>query len=392
MMFLRKAVRRFSASCSELASAPLRGRPDPSRAVPQHDAGRSARRPVFASAPRWAVAVAAGTGLLVLAPLASLLATALAPSGRRLARQLVADVLPSALVETALLLGGVALVAGAVGTGAAWLVSAHDFPVRRLLAWLLPLPLAVPTYLTAYVYVDLLDAAGPVQSALRSLMGWRLRGEYWFPEVRSLLGCVLVMSFVLYPYVYITARAMFLTQSAAMLEVARTLGASRWELFRNVAVPLARPALAVGLSPGAPRSPQRHRRQPNISASAPSPSSIFTTWLNRGSLPAAAQIACAMLAVVAALIVLERRGRQNRRYAGSARRARVARPVPPRAAARDPGRGGLRAARAARLRRSGGVPRQRGRGARSRRAAGPHLPAPSGDEPSRWPAAPRLRR
>jgi iron(III) transport system permease protein len=303
----------------------MQGQPDSRRAAPQRDAGRFARRSVFASAPRWAVAVAAGTGLLVLAPLASLLATALAPSGD-VARQLVADVLPSALVETALLLGGVALVAGAVGAGTAWLVSAHDFPSRRLLAWLLPLPLAVPTYITAYVYVDLLDAAGPVQSALRGLMGWRLRGEYWFPEVRSLIGCVLVMSFVLYPYVYITARAMFLTQSAAMLEVARTLGASRWELFRNVAVPLARPALAVGLSLALLEALNDIGAAEYLGVRTLTVS-IFTTWLNRGSLPAAAQIACAMLAVVAALILLERRGRQNRRYAGSARRARVAQPV-----------------------------------------------------------------
>jgi iron(III) transport system permease protein len=271
------------------------------------------------------VAVAVGTGLLVLAPLASLLATALR-TGDDIARQLVADVLPGALLDTGLLLGGIAFLAGAIGTGAAWLVTAHAFPLRGALAWLLPLPLAVPTYLTAYVYVDLLDAAGPVQSALRDVTGWRLRGEYFFPEIRSLAGCVFVMSFVLYPYVYIAARAMFLTQSAAMVEVARTLGASRWELFRTIAVPLARPALAVGLALALLEALNDIGAAEYLGVRTLTVS-IFTTWLNRGSLPAAAQIACAMLAVVITLILLERRGRRSRGYAASAGRARMAQPV-----------------------------------------------------------------
>jgi iron(III) transport system permease protein len=295
------------------------------RAAPSHLAGPSARRAAFSSAPRWSVAVVVGTGLLVLAPLASLLAMAL-QTGGDVARGLVADILPSALLETALLLGGVAIVAGVVGTGTAWLVTAHDFPLRRALAWLLPLPLAVPTYITAYVYVDILDAAGPVQAGLRDVMGWRSRGEYWFPEVRSLAGCILVMSFVLYPYVYITARAMFLTQSAAMMEVARTLGASQLELFRTVAVPLARPALAVGLSLALLEALNDIGAAEYLGVRTLTVS-IYTTWLNRGSLPAAAQIACAMLALVIALILLERRGRQNRSYAISSRRVRTAQPV-----------------------------------------------------------------
>jgi iron(III) transport system permease protein len=310
-----------SASIAEAAER----RPHVYRAAAPHPVGRIARRHIFASAPRWSVAVVLGTGLLVLAPLASLVATALGAGGD-VAGQLVADILPGALAETALLLGGIAVLAGAVGTGAAWLVTAHDFPFRRALAWLLPLPLAVPTYITAYVYVDLLDAAGPLQAALRGLMGWRSRADYWFPEVRSLAGCILVMSFVLYPYVYITARAMFLTQSAAMMEVARTLGASRFELFRTVAVPLARPALAVGLSLALLEALNDIGAAEYLGVRTLTVS-VFTTWLNRGSLPVAAQIACAMLAIVIGLILIERRGRQNRGYATSARRARVAQPI-----------------------------------------------------------------
>jgi iron(III) transport system permease protein len=286
----------------------------------------AARRHVFASAPLWSVAVVLGTGLLVLAPLASLLAIALG-AGPEVTGRLVADIFPVALLETGLLLGGVALVAGTIGIGTAWLVTAHDFPLRRTLAWLLPLPLAVPTYITAYVYVELLDAAGPLQAALRGLMGWRSRADYWFPEIRSLPGCILVMSFVLYPYVYITARAMFLMQSAGMMEVARTLGASPLDLFRAVAVPLARPALAVGLSLALLEALNDIGAAEYLGVRTLTVS-VYTTWLNRGSLPGAAQIACAMLAIVVVLLLLERYGRRNRGYATSARRARRTRPVP----------------------------------------------------------------
>src|SRR5215217_1145840 len=191
----------------------------------------------------------------------------------------------------------------------------------------MPRSRAVPTYITAYVYVEILDAAGPVQSALRSLMGWRSRADYWFPEVRSLPGCILVMSVVLYPYVYIAARTMFLTQSASMLEVARTLGAGRIKLFRIIALPLARPALAVGLSLALLEALNDIGASEYLGVRTLTVS-VFTTWLNRGSLPGAAQVACLMLAVVIGLIVLERNGRRDRRYALATRRPRVAQPVP----------------------------------------------------------------
>lgn len=293
-------------------------------ALPFHSLG-DARRRWFGGAPGWSVAVIAGAGLLVVAPLASLLRIALWGDASAWP-SLVADVLPAALLETALLLLGVAAVAGAMGVGAAWLVTAYRFPGRSLLAWALPLPLAVPAYITAYVYVDILDAAGPVQTALRETMGWRSRAEYSFPEIRSLGGCVLVMSFVLYPYVYIAARSMFLTQSASMIEVARTLGAGRFELFRMVALPLARPALAVGLSLALLEALNDIGASEYLGVRTLTVS-VYTTWLNRGSLSGAAQIACAMLGVVILLIAVERQGRRERRYALPARHGRVAQPV-----------------------------------------------------------------
>ncbi len=284
------------------------------------------RRRWLGHAPLWSALVVLGVAVLVLAPLASLGSIA-GQGDAGLWARLIADVLPAALADTVGLLAGVAVVAGAVGVGAAWLVTAHRFPGRDWLAWLLPLPLAVPTYITAYVYVELFDAAGPVQMGLRGLFGWTSRGDYWFPEIRSLSGCILVMSSVLYPYVYIAARAMFLTQSASMLEVARTLGASRGELFRTVAIPLARPALAVGLSLALLEALNDIGASEYLGVRTLTVS-VFTTWLNRGSLVGAAQIACVMLVIVMGLFLIERHGRRSRRYAAATRRHRVAQAVP----------------------------------------------------------------
>ena len=268
----------------------------------------------------------ASIGLLVLLPLASLIDIA-AEGDAEIWPHLIANVLPASLVDTLALLVGVGLAAGSMGIVTAWLVTAHRFPGRNILVWLLPLPLAVPTYITAYIYVEIFDSAGLVQMALRNAVGWRSRADYWFPEIRSLPGCILVMSVVLYPYVYIAARAMFLTQGASMLEVARTLGAGRFKLFRVIAIPLARPAVAVGLSLALLEVLNDIGASEYLGVRTLTVS-VYTTWLNRGSLPGAAQIACVMLAFVVGLILIERYGRRDRRYASSAKRSRVAQPVP----------------------------------------------------------------
>jgi iron(III) transport system permease protein len=268
----------------------------------------------------------------VLAPLVSLLHIAWRGDAE-IWPHLISYVLPTALIDTALLLAGVAILAAIAGTGAAWLITAYQFPGRDTLAWLLPLPLAIPTYIVAYVYVDLLDAIGPVQSAFRALTGWSSAADYWFPNVRSLPGAIFVIGIVLYPYVYLAARAMFQTQSASMIEVARTLGATRFMLARHVALPLARPALAVGLSLVLLETLNDIGASEYLGVRTLT-LSIFTTWLNRGSLPGAAQIACVMLLAVIALMALERHGRRHHRFAISPRRQRVLQRMPLKGGAR----------------------------------------------------------
>jgi iron(III) transport system permease protein len=271
------------------------------------------------------VAVALAAAALVVLPLLSLLRIA-AIGDAEIWPHLAAYVLPVASLQTALLLGGVAAVTAVAGAGTAWLVTAFRFPGRDALLWLLPLPLAIPTYIAAYVYVDLLDAAGPVQSALRALFGWHTADQYWFPPIRSLGGAVLVFGFVLYPYVYLAARAMFQTQCAIFIDAARTLGARPWPLMRDITLPMARPALAVGIALALLETLNDIGASEYLGVQTLT-LSVFNTWLNRGSLPGAAQIALVMLALVAALIAFERYGRRRQSYQAVLQDSRIAIPL-----------------------------------------------------------------
>ena len=142
---------------------------------------------------------------------------------------------------------GVGIFSLLLGVIPAWLVTMYRFPLSRQFEWALLLPMSVPAYIIAYTYTGALDVAGPLQVTLREITGWQYR-DYWFPEVRSLSGAIAMLSLVLYPYIYLLARAAFIEQSVCVLEVSRTLGCNAFDSFRRVALPLARPAIMVGLS------------------------------------------------------------------------------------------------------------------------------------------------
>src|SRR5215211_3138917 len=239
---------------------------------------------------------------------------------------LIKYVLPRSLLDTALLLSGVGTLALVIGAGSAWLISLYDFRGRSVLLWLLPLPLAIPTYLAAYVYADLFEPLGLVHRTL----------ALWFPlhdavaalpNLRSLPGAIIVIGVVLYPYVYLSARAMFQFQSAEYAEAARTLGAGRWTVFWRVSLPMARPALAVGVALVSLETLNDIGASEYLGVRTLTVS-IFTTWLNRGSLAGAAQLSCFMLAAVAGLIVLERYGRRNATTEFSAESPRLTQRIP----------------------------------------------------------------
>ena len=237
---------------------------------------------------------------------------------------LLAHVLPQALRNTALLLAGVGVLVLFIGAGCAWLVASYDFPGRGVLQWALLLPLAMPTYIVAYAYLDLLHPIGPVQGLLRALLGYDSPRQWRLPDLRSLGGAVVLLACVLYPYVYLTARAMFATQSRALLEAARVLGESPWGAFRRVALPLARPALAVGLSLALLEVLNDIGASEFLGVNTLTVA-IYSTWVTRSDLGGAAQLACAMLGLVLLLILLERHGRRHQRH-GTVRNQAAIRP------------------------------------------------------------------
>lgn len=270
----------------------------------------------------WGAAVVAG---LVLAPIIALLWQAVRGS-EGLWSHLWAYVLAPALGQTALLLGGVGVVVTVLGTALAWLVAAHDFPGRKLLDWALLLPLAVPTYIIAFVYLDLSHPLGPLQETLRALLGYSSPREFRLPDIRSMPGAISLLGLVLYPYVYLPVRAMFAMQAAGLLDAGRMLGCSRAGLFWRLALPLARPAIAVGTSLALMETLNDIGAAEFLGVRTLTVS-IYSTWVTRSDLPGAAQIALVMLAVVAALVALERYARRQQRFAGGAQRMRRLVPV-----------------------------------------------------------------
>jgi iron(III) transport system permease protein len=241
---------------------------------------------------------------LVLAPVLGLVALALHGSGD-LWPHLIAHVLPDALRQTLILLAGTGAVAVAVGVGAAWLVTGFAFPGRAWLEWALLLPLAMPTYIVAFAYLDVMHPLGPAQELLRAALGIPTPAGLRLPDVRSMPGAIMILSFVLYPYVYLNTRAALQMQAADAIEAARGLGASGLVLVRRVTLPMAGPAIGVGLGL------VLMEVLADIGASEflgvrTLTVSVYVTWTTRGSVEGAAQIALAMLAITFAVLAFER--------------------------------------------------------------------------------------
>lgn len=213
----------------------------------------------------------------------------------------------------------------ALGVATAWFTAMTDFPGRRSFEWALLLPLAMPAYVLAYVYTDLLQFVGPVQTFLRETFGWR-RGDYWFPEIRSLGGAALMFVCVLYPYVYLLVRTAFLERGSSTFEAARSLGLSPFDAFLRVSLPLARPAVAAGVALAlmetlADYGTVAYFAVPTFTTG------IYRAWFSLGDRIAAAQLAGALLAFVLLLLVLERASRGRARFAETGRREALRRPL-----------------------------------------------------------------
>lgn len=233
-------------------------------------------------------------------------------------QHLASTVLPRYLTNTFWLVLMVGIGSLVIGTGTAWLVVMCRFPGKRIFEWALLLPLAVPTYVIAYAYTDFLQVAGPLQSLLRDTFGWEY-GDYFFPNIRSLGGAAALITLVLYPYVYLLARASFLEQSVCVLDVGRTLGRGPWHLFATVAVPLSRPALVGGVSLVLMETLNEFGAVQYFGVDTFT-TGIYRTWFGLGEPVAAAQLAACLLTFVVALVLFERFSRGRRRYFHSTNR------------------------------------------------------------------------
>lgn len=288
-----------------------------SESVPRPVLGRrtGARRHPFLSAS--AILAAA----IVLMPAIAIVVIA-ATGGTDNWPHLLSNVIPRATLRTLILLAGVGTITAIVGVVTAWLVASCEFPGRRLLSGLLVLPLAIPAYLGAYAFAEFFSFTGPVQTAYRALFGFQTSRDYWFPEVRTAGGAMLVLSSVLYPYIYLSARSMFLMQGRAAADVARTLGAGPLKVFAKIQIPMARPAIMVGLTLVAMETLNDIGAVEYLGVQTLT-FSIFDTWLNRGSLAGAAQIACIMLVFVICLMMVERAARRRQRFSSQKTTAAV---------------------------------------------------------------------
>ncbi len=274
-------------SAAALAGAPLRFRPS-----------------------TWGIGI--GVAALVLAlPVLTVFSFVLHPAGdvwAHLAETVLADYVTNSLV----LMLGVAAGTTAIGVSTAWLTACCRFTGQRFFAWALLLPLAMPAYIIAYTYTGMLDFAGPVQTFLRSALGWS-RDDYWFPEIRSLGGAVTMLSLVLYPYVYLLTRAAFLDQSVSIIDASRTLGYGPWASFLLISLPIARPAIIAGLSLALMETLADYGTVQYFGVSTFT-TGIFRTWFGLGDSAAAAQLSALLMSFALALMALERWSRHRARY------------------------------------------------------------------------------
>ncbi|NJO50104.1 MAG: iron ABC transporter permease [Leptolyngbyaceae cyanobacterium RM2_2_4] len=226
---------------------------------------------------------------------------------------LTSTVLPRYVINSIGLMLGVGSGVLLIGVGTAWLVTMCRFAGSRWLEWALLLPLAAPAYILAYTYTELLEFYGPVQRSLRSLFGWQTVQDYWFPDIRSIWGAIAMLTLVLYPYVYLLARTAFLEQSVCTLEASRSLGCNPWRSFWQVALPLARPAIAAGVALALMETLSDFGTVQFFAVDTFT-TGIYRTWFGMGERQAASQLAACLMLFILGLILLERWSRRQVRY------------------------------------------------------------------------------
>lgn len=216
------------------------------------------------------------------------------------------------LKNSALLVVGTVMIALFFALPTAWIISTYHFWSQKTLQWMLCLPLAMPAYLIAYLYTDLLDYSGTFQGWLRALFGWENPKDYWFPQVRTLYGACFVLALVLYPYIFLLVRVALLEQSENLAHSAKMLGASPNQIFRRITLPLIRPAIAIGVALVAMETlgdfgTVAYFAVPTMTTA------IYDAWLGYHDLGTASQIAVLMLLMIFLFLSVEQYSRRKQK-------------------------------------------------------------------------------
>lgn len=258
----------------------------------------------------WKITSWSAAALLVL-PVLAIFYTAIGESDELFAH-LFATVLPTYTLNTFLLVIGTMLLTLVFGLPSAWLMAMCKLPGEKVLQWALVLPLAMPGYIVGYIYTDWFDFAGPIQIWLRNTFELTPQ-QYWFPDLRTLPGAMTILALVFYPYVYLLARSAFMEQSSSLLQSARLLKCTPWQSFFRVSLPLARPAIAIGLSLVAMETIGDFGTVSYFAVSTLT-TAVYDTWLGYSNLTAAAKISAIMLLVVVLLLSAERYSRRKQKH------------------------------------------------------------------------------
>ena len=259
----------------------------------------------------WGITIAT-IALVISIPVLVVLSSLWIPQGALWAH-LGSTVLPRYFQNSILLSLGVGLGVSLVGVSTAWIVSVCEFPGRRWLEWALLLPLAAPAYLLAYVYTDFFEYFGPLQALLRKIGGWDSANEYWFPEIRSLPGAIVLFTLVLYPYVYLITKVSFAEQGRNTIEASRSLGRNPWQSFWFVALPLARPSWMAGLALALMETLNDFGTVQFFGVDTFT-TGIYRTWFGLGEHLGATQLAAVLLLGVLGLLVTEQWSRRQAQY------------------------------------------------------------------------------
>ena len=256
----------------------------------------------------WSVIVAI-IALIIIAPVLAIFYSAFS-GDTFLWPHLSSTVLPRYISNTLILMTGVGSLSLVFGLSTAWIITRYNFPLKYIFEWALLLPAAIPAYIIAYIYTDILEYAGPIQGILRDLFGWQSSKDYWFPNIRTMGGAIFVMASVLYPYIYLMARTSFIATPLSFYQASAIHGKN---VFLNVAIPLARPGIVAGLALVLMETISDFGTVDYFALQTLT-LGVFNVWLGMNSLPGAAQISCVLFIFVIVLLSLEMIARKSQRF------------------------------------------------------------------------------